>query len=162
MPGQSVSSVVSLTILSFSDCCQLLGKELGRERLLPYRSRGQRVRDWNICDWCVGQDHNGGHAQPSSPPSSQTHIKTQEMFKPQLRPLFLIPPIARFLPQRRTTPRVSELQHPLPIKLAGTATKSTPETLNPLFLYLTLRINTTPLLLYLFSFLREQPSLLSL
>lgn len=66
----------SLWYISFSDCCQLLGKELGREWLLPYCSRGQWVRDWNICDWRVGQDHYGGHAQPSSPPSSSTHLET--------------------------------------------------------------------------------------
>lgn len=128
-----VSFLVSLTILSFSDCCQLLGKELGRERLLPYCSRGQWVWDWNICDWCLGQDHHGGHAQPSSPPSSPTRLKALEMLKPhQDLFFFLILPIAGFL--SRGEPRVSELQHiPSPIKLAGT----TPEPLNPLFSYLT-------------------------
>lgn len=54
--------------LFFSDCCKLLGKELGRERLLPHRPRRQRVRDRSVCDWRVGPNHDGGHAQPPPPP----------------------------------------------------------------------------------------------
>lgn len=135
---KSASSVVSLTVLSFSDRCKLLGKELGRGWLLPHRSRGQWVWDWDICYRRVGQDHDGGHAQPSSP-SPPTHLETRQTMKPHRDLCFL-------------AGWVSELQHiPLPTKLAGTDRELTPEPLNPLFffiLYFTLGIKISPLLIH--------------
>lgn len=145
-----VSFLVSLTILSFSDCCQLLGKELGRERLLPYCSRGQWVWDWNICDWCLGQDHHGGHAQPSSPPSSPTRLKALEMLKPHQDLFFFFNPTYSWFSIQRRTKSLRTSAHPLTHQ-AGWDNPRAPEP--SLFIpYCTLEINTAPLLLHLYCF----------
>lgn len=58
------------------DCCQLLGKELGWRRLLPHRTRRKRMWNRGFCDWCMGPDIHGGHAQPlpSSPRKTQIEM----------------------------------------------------------------------------------------
>lgn len=50
------------------DCCQLMGQELGWRWLLSHCTRKKRMWNWSICDWRVGPDNHGGHAQPSPSP----------------------------------------------------------------------------------------------
>lgn len=93
----------------FSDCCKLLGKELGGERLFPHRPRRERVRDRSVCDWRVGPNHHGGHAEPSPPPSPPADLDAKDgtmprhlFFPPQISDGGLLPRVS----DRNRTPSV--------------------------------------------------------
>lgn len=85
-------------------------------------------------------------------------LKRKTPKKPS-RPLFFIPPIARWHPRGETTSRVWEVhQFPLSTKLAGTAAILTPEpsVFTP---YVTLGVSRAPPLLHRNPFLRGWPFL---
>lgn len=101
----------------------------------------------------MGQNHDGGHAQPSPPPSSPTYLKTLQMSKIHREPTMVG---FFFNTEKNQTKSLRTSSHLYPSSWLGRP-QNQPQNCLFLTFYFTLGINTTPVLHLLYPCNRESP-----